>query len=215
MAVVHYNKQKVRPILDFRELNSYLNLQTADADVSWERIRGWCRCGQKVALIDLHKGYLQIHVHPSFWSHQTGVFHEKRYCLTMFGFCFNIAPIVLKKVLSRVLSWDEEIDHATSFYLDDILVDDSVVTTADVESHLSRHGLLCKPAERVYVRARILGIRVWGRDNQFGELPEELTRRIVFSIYGQLTSHLSVCGWLRVAVLYIKRLANAAVGRRY
>ena len=63
MAVVQQNKQKVRPVLDFRELNTYLNLHTAEADVCAEKIREWRRRGQKIALIDLRKAYLQIHVH--------------------------------------------------------------------------------------------------------------------------------------------------------
>lgn len=218
MAVVQQNKQKVRPVLDFRELNTHLNLHTADADVCTEKIREWRRRGQEVSLIDLRKAYLQIHVHKSLWPYQTVVFRGRRYCLTRLGFGLNIAPLVLKKVLDRVLSWDEKIHSATSPYLDDILVDESVVTAAAVENHLRRHGLVCKPPENVYNGTRVLGIRVWGegrglvwrRDNEIGELPEKLTRRRVFSVCGQLTSHLPVCGWLRVATSYIKRRANAA-----
>ncbi len=218
MAVVQQNKQKVRPVLDFRELNDHINLHTAEADVCVEKIREWRRRGQRVSLIDLRKAYLQIHVHQSLWSYQTVVFHGVRYCLTRLGFGLNIAPLVLKKVLSHVLSWDETIDRATSLYLDDILVDESVVSATEVESHLSRHGLLCKSPEKVSEGARVLGIRVWGehhglvwkRDNDVGELPDRLTRRIVFSLCGQLTGHLPVCGWLRVAASYIKRCANAA-----
>ncbi|KAK4294952.1 hypothetical protein Pmani_032459 [Petrolisthes manimaculis] len=218
MAVVQQNKQKVRPVLDFRELNSHLDLHTAEADVCSEKIREWRQRGQQVALIDLRKAYLQIHVHSSLWKYQTVVFHGRRYCLTRLGFGLNIAPLVLKKVLSRVLSCDEKVNSATSPYLDDILVDESKVTAAEVESHLRRFGLLCKPPESVQAGARVLGIRVWGernrlvwrRDNEIGELPKELTRRIVFSICGRLTSHLPVCGWLRVAGSYIKRRTNAA-----
>ena len=49
----------------------------------------------------------------------------------------------------------------------------------------------------------------WRRDNAFGEVPEKLTRRSVFSLCGKLVGHLPVCGWLRVAAAYIKRRANA------
>ena len=41
---------------------------------------------------------------------------------------------------------------------------------------------------------------VWKRDNKVPDLPEKLTKRIVFP----------VCGWLCVASSYVKRLANAA-----
>lgn len=94
------------------------------------------------------------------------MFHGRRYCLTRLGFGLNIAPLVLKKVLSRVLSWDEKVNSATSPYLDDILVDESIVTAAEVESHLKRFGLLCKPPESVQAGARVLGIRVWGERNR-------------------------------------------------
>ncbi|XP_045105468.1 uncharacterized protein LOC123500980, partial [Portunus trituberculatus] len=212
------NKQKVRPVLDFRELNTHLNLHTAEADVCTEKIREWHRRGQKVSLMDLRKAYLQIHVHKSLWPYQTVVFRGKRYCLTRLGFGINIASLVLKKVLDRILSWDEKIYSATSPYLDDILVDETIVTAAALENRLRSYGLVCKPPKRVYDGTRVLGIRVWGegrglvwrRDNETGEPPEKLTRRRVFPVCGQLTSHLPVCGWLRVATSYIKRRANAA-----
>ena len=218
MAVVQQNKKKVRPVLDFRELNSHVNVHTAEADICAEKLREWRQRGYKVALIDLRKAYLQIHVHPSLWSCQTVVFRGQRYCLTRLGFGLNIAPFVLKKVLGTVLSWDERIERATSPYLDDILVDESIASATEVETHLRAHGLICKPAERVAEGARVLGIRVWGergalwwkRDNRMYAIPEKLTRRAVFSICGQLTSHLPVCGWLRVAASYLKRRANAS-----
>lgn len=41
------------------------------------------------------------------------------------------------------------------------------------------------------------------------EMPNKLTRRAVFSICGQLTSHLPVCGWLWVVTSYMNRQVNA------
>ncbi|KAK4312976.1 hypothetical protein Pmani_015641 [Petrolisthes manimaculis] len=217
MAVVQENKKKVRPVLDFRELNSYVDVHTAEADICAEKLREWRRRGQKVALLDLRKAYLQIHVHPSLWSSQTVVFRGQRYCLTRLGFGLNIAPLVLKKVLGTILSWNEIIEQAASPYLDDIFVDEGIATAAEVEAHLHHYGLTCKPAERVSEGSRVLGIRVWvehnvlrwRRDNMVCEMPNKLTRRAVFSICGRLTSHLPVCGWLRVVASYMKRRANA------
>ena len=57
VAVVQRNKEKVSPVLDFCELNSYVSLYTVDADVCGEKVREWCRCGQ-ISLIDLDKVYL-------------------------------------------------------------------------------------------------------------------------------------------------------------
>ena len=50
----------------------------------------------------------------------------------------------------------------------------------------------------------------WKRTNTFGELPDVLTRRTVFSFCGKMIGHLPVCGWLRVAAAFIKRRANSA-----
>lgn len=217
MAVVQQNKEKVRPVLDYREVNSYLSPHTADSNVCGEKIREWRRCGQEIALIDLRKAYLQIRVDQSLWPYKTVVFKGQRYCLTRLDFGLCIAPLVMKKVLTTVLSWDAKINRATNHNLDDILVDERVESATKVENYLSRHGLVCKPAEGVSEGARVLGIRVWGeqaglswaRDNKIDEIPEKLTRRTVFSLCGRLTSHLPVCGWLRVAASYLKRRANA------
>ena len=54
----------------------------------------------------------------------------------------------MKKVLSTALHWNENY-CATSPYLDNILVDERIATAVKVEDHLSRHDLVCKPAEAV------------------------------------------------------------------
>lgn len=218
MAVTQKNKNdKVRPVLDFRELNECLSPHTADADVCREKIREWRRRGSNITMIDLRKAYMQINVAQSLWAYQTVVFEDTRYVLRVLGFGLSIAPLVMKKVLSFILSQDERIARATSAYVDDICLDESQVPAADLLRHLGEHGLACKSPERVAEGARVLGIRVWGehdglywrRDNDVPEMPQVLTRRAVFSICGQLTSHLPVCGWLRVAVSYLKRRATA------
>ena len=39
MAVIQQNKQKVRPVLDYRELNDHVDPFTARADISTEKLR--------------------------------------------------------------------------------------------------------------------------------------------------------------------------------
>ena len=146
------------------------------------------------------------------------IFRGQRYCLTRLGFGLNVAPSVMKAVLTAVLPQDETVDRATSSYLDDIFINEDVASVQCVENHLSRYGLECKPAERVADGARVLGLEVWGerrelrwkRNNVFGEIPDVLTRRTVFSFCGRLVGHLPVCDWLRVAVAYIKRRSNSS-----
>ncbi|KAK4310301.1 hypothetical protein Pmani_018120 [Petrolisthes manimaculis] len=168
--------------------------------------------GCNVVLLDLRKAYLQIRVHRSLWPYQTVLFKGQRYCLTRLGFGLNIAPMVMKVVVSEVLKQNDVIEGAASPYVDDILVNEDVVTSDVVISHLRQFGLQCNPAQRVMEGARVLGLRVggagvlqWQRDNNVKEAPMTLTRRSVFSWCGQLVSHLPVCGWLRPAASFIKR----------
>lgn len=58
MAVVQRNKRKVRPVLDFRELNAYIDAFTADSDVCSDKLREWRRQGVNVSVVDLAKAYL-------------------------------------------------------------------------------------------------------------------------------------------------------------
>ena len=64
------------------------------------------------------------------------IFHGQRYCLTRLGFGLNVAPSVMKAVLTTVLIQAETVDRATSSYLDDILVNEDIAPVARVESCL-------------------------------------------------------------------------------
>ncbi|XP_065651146.1 uncharacterized protein LOC136079341 [Hydra vulgaris] len=48
---------------------------------------------------------------------------------------------------------------------------------------------------------------MWSRGNRVDAISQKLTRRVVFSICGQLVGHLPVCGWLRVIRSLLKRKA--------
>ena len=212
MAVTQKNKGKVRPVLDYRELNTHVETHTADADVCANKLREWRRMGRNIALLDLRKAYLQVRVHRSLWPYQTVVFRGQRYCLTRLGFGLSIAPMVMKTVVSEVLKQDDIIKEATSPYVDDILVNEDLVASDVVVNHLRQFGLECNPAQHVEKGARVLGLRVggtkvlqWWRDNIIKEAPVSLTRRLLFSWCGQLVGHLPVCGWLRPAASFIKR----------
>jgi len=208
MAVVQQNKAKVRPVMDFRELNAHVDAFTASADVCADKLREWRRQGIHVTVVDLRKAYLQLHVHESLWSFQTVIFRGQRYCLTRLGFGLNASPSIMKAVLAKVLAQDEIIQRATSPYLDDIFVNESMASAQQDEGHLSQFGLVCKLAQRLASGARVLGLDVWveqgkllwKRGNTLGEIPQVLTKRSVFSFCGKLVGHLPVCGWLHVAV---------------
>ena len=218
LAVAQPNKGKVRPVMDYRELNSYVDAHTADADVCSDKIREWRKKGTNTATLDLRTAYMQIHVHESLWPYQTVLFRGRRYCLTRLGFGLNVAPAVMKTVLAAVLDKDDEIAAAASPYVDDIYVDVSLVPVQRVRDHLLRYGLTCKPPERVADGTRVLGLRVWGehnrllwsRSNEIPAVPDAITRRSAFSFCGRLIGHLPVCSWLRPAASFVKRRVNNA-----
>ena len=53
MVITQKNKGKVRPVLDYRELNTRMEMHTADADVCAKKLREWCQMGCNVALLNL------------------------------------------------------------------------------------------------------------------------------------------------------------------
>jgi hypothetical protein len=55
MAVTQVNKKKVRPILDYRELNQYVESFTGESDVCCETLRKWRKMGGEPAVLDLKK----------------------------------------------------------------------------------------------------------------------------------------------------------------
>jgi len=215
MAVFQGSKDKVRPVLDYRELNQYVSSHTANGDVCSEKLRAWRRMGSNVSIIDLRKAYLQLHVDPSLWKYQVVAYQGRRYCLTRLGFGLNVAPKVMTAVLHKVLSMDPLVRAGTDSYVDDIITNNDVVTNEQVISLLRRYGLEVKPPERL-VGGRVLGLRVkekdgvltWSRDNKVESLDRSVTRRQLFSWCGQLTAHFPVAGWLRSACSYIKRATN-------
>ena len=73
----------------------------------------------------------------------------------------------MKSVLTGVLTQGETVDRATSSYLDDIFVNEEVVSVQCVENYLLWYGLERKRAERVADVARVLGLEVWGSEESY------------------------------------------------
>ena len=71
MAVAQHNKAKVRPVVDYRELNAHIDAFTANADVCANKLREWRQLGSNVCLLDLRKAYLQVRVSETMWPFQT------------------------------------------------------------------------------------------------------------------------------------------------
>ena len=152
----------------------------------------------------------------SLWLFQTVLLAGKRYCLTRLGFGLKVALQTMKAIFNAVLSQEEKVKEGTSAYLDDIYVTEDIVSSLHVKAKLNQFGLICKDPERLEDGARVLGLDVhrkqgslrWRRRAALLEIPDALTRRGVFSLYGILVGHLPVCRWLRVATDIMKRRAG-------
>ncbi len=77
MAVKQENKRKVRPVLDYRELNEHILSFTGDSAVCEETLLRWRREGVNVQMFDLRKAYLPLHVDQSLWKYQLVFFNPR------------------------------------------------------------------------------------------------------------------------------------------
>ena len=114
MAVILQNKQKVRSVFDYQELNDHVDLFMACADICTEKLREWQQAGSNVSVLDLCKAYLQVRVHQLLWSYQTVLFKGRRYCLTCMGFGLNVVPSIMQAIVDVILTKDKRIQRATS-----------------------------------------------------------------------------------------------------
>ena len=122
----------------------------------------------------------------------------------------------MKSVIDAIVYQDHTIKSATSENVDDILINENRVPASRIQ-HFLDYGLVPKDPVRLRDGARVIGLQVWEKDgtlrwkqrSQIPEIPDRLTHRRVFSLYGKRVGHFPVCGWIRVAVAFIKRLATA------
>jgi len=218
MAVEQATKNKIRPVLDFRELNQNVNCHTGDdgVDVCGEKMREWRQVQGATEVVDLKAAYLQIHISEDLWKHQLVRFKGCTYCLTRLGFGLNAAPRIMSKILTTVLQKDGDIAKGTSSYIDDIYVATTMVKSQRVIDQLSNFGLKAKEPEKLD-GGSVLGLKLkkehgslqYKRANEIPELPDKLTKRELYSICGKLTGHYPTAGWLRVACSFLKRHVEA------
>ena len=74
LAVDQKNKGKVRPVLDFKNLNRYVSSHTGGSSVCEDMIRRWRKTGNNLSVLDLRKAYLQLHVDEGLWRYQVVLF---------------------------------------------------------------------------------------------------------------------------------------------
>lgn len=97
----------------------------------------------------------------------------------------------MSAIMNVVMSQDKEIRRATSSYIDDVYVNENVVSSTRVKEHLERFVLVCKATEPLQDGANVLGLPVsndgdkirWSRGS---DVPEVIIRRSTFSVCGKL-----------------------------
>ena len=217
MVVEQLTKQKVRPVLDYRELNTFISSSGARADFCDKRLREW-RCRPAACtLLDLSNAYMQIRVHSDCSRVQLIQFKGKTYELTRMGFGLSCAPEVLRSVVSYVLGREEWIKAATSAFYDDILVDLTLILADEVADHLRKFGLETKAPKKLDGNAA-LGLEIhsgeggdqrlrWRRPTPVRDtVTLSTTKRELFGLCGRITSHFPIAGWARAAAGMVKRL---------
>ncbi|XP_029636193.1 uncharacterized protein LOC115211658 [Octopus sinensis] len=119
---------------------------------------------------------------------------------------------ILKAILGKV----DRVKRATNSYIDDILVDETVMPATEVIGHLKSFGLIAKPPEAME-RGAALGLKLWRdkagvlvfrRGNEVPELGASMSRWELFSVCGKLVGHYLIAGWLQTACSFIKRRAE-------
>ena len=168
MAVFQATKKKVRPVLDFHELNLFVVCHTGRdiIDMYNEKMRKWRWLEIGTVIVDLTSAYLQLHVAKELWQHQLVSYKGKTYCLTRLGFRLNVAPKIMTAVLKTVLKKGSKAKEATDLYIDDIMVDVMKISTKQVVEHLKGFGLTAKPPESLD-RGAALGLKLM---NKMGKL---------------------------------------------
>ena len=133
MAICQANKGKVRPVMDYRQLNSHVISEPCyDTDVCGDKLRAWRRMGTDLVLLDLRKAYLQLFVGDDLVRYQGVKYRGKTYIMTRMGFGLNCAPKIMTQVLREVLSLRQDVHAATDSYIDDVVVNESTVPSSTV-----------------------------------------------------------------------------------
>ena len=117
-------KSKMRLVIDYFELKKCIEAYTTDADVSANKLGEWRQKRSNESLLDLRKALLHMQAEETLWLFHTMVFRGKRYYLTRQSFGLNVVPLIMKAIVSLVLSQEDTVKKTTSAYLDDIFIYD-------------------------------------------------------------------------------------------
>jgi len=87
LAVIQPTKDKVCPVMDYRELNDFVECHTGDdmVAVCGKKVRKWRQLQGELKVVDLKSAYLQIHISEDLWKYQIVRYKGVHYALTHLG----------------------------------------------------------------------------------------------------------------------------------
>ena len=65
------------------------------------------------------------------------------------GLGLNVAPSIMRAIVEAAFSEDDAVQKATSAYIDDVFINEDIVSATRVKQHLANFGLKSKEPERV------------------------------------------------------------------
>ena len=103
--------------MDSQKHNHHFDAFIVNADVCAAKLHEWQQKGSNVSVLDLRKVYLD----ETLWLYQTVKIDGKRSCLTCLGFDLNVAFLIMKPIISTVLSQEKALG---STFIDEIYVNE-------------------------------------------------------------------------------------------
>ena len=86
--VVQPTKNKVRPVLDYQELDKHVSCHTGGdfIDVCGKTLRRWRQKSVTSTIVDVKSAYLHTHIAPHLWKYQLVSCKERTYYLSLNGY---------------------------------------------------------------------------------------------------------------------------------
>ena len=188
--------------------------------VCGKKVRKWRQLQGELKVVGLKSAYLQIHISEDLWKYQIVRCNGVHYALTRLGFELTSAPRIMTFILRTVLSLDDRVHRGTDRYIDDIVVQESVVGVGEVCAHLAKYGLEAKEPEDLD-GGQLLGIALRrdsrGHLHMSGGRPladvnldmKGLTKQELFSLCGCLIGQYPVARWLCIHCSFLKHLGSS------
>ena len=78
------------------------------------------------------------------------------------GFGLNVESSIMRAIVQATLLKDDAVQQVTSAYIDDVFINEDIVSVTRVRQKLANFGLASKEPERLQNGAQVLGLIVQG-----------------------------------------------------